>query len=180
MSDKFSTAKEAKDFLVGKAVSQAAIENIPLSDPERKLMYYSVDQPSDESLPNSDEDSAFEEKVSGLIRRAWKNDPEKPRYKAAFKKLTEGDHYLSVMNPFSHAKSHQENTEYTGAVYPGGIYLPGISQLNRGWGRSTPLRESGKLFLTALAIVAGMFLFMVYWEPAKESFWHWLHRTAGK
>ena len=151
MSDGFATAKEAKDFLVGKVVAQAAREDVPLSERERKLMYYSVEDPSSQtSEEECGDDPESETKVSDLIARAYKNDSEKGRFKAAFKKLSEGDHYLSVMNPFTGVINDSE---------------------------STPVSKSGPLMLTALAVVAGMFLIAAYWQPVKESFWHWLRNA---
>jgi hypothetical protein len=36
-------AGESKDFLVQQAVEQASLENIPLSDLERRMMYFTED-----------------------------------------------------------------------------------------------------------------------------------------
>lgn len=174
----FSSARAAKDFLAEKVAEQATLENVPFRDDERRLMYYSVDDPTtQDSAESSDADPEFEAKISGLIDRAYKNDSDKSRYKAAFKKLSEGDHYLSVMNPFSHRYgTGSSKTEW----YPNPFYwatgrYPFIPSV-----KATPLRKSGKLFVTALALATFMALLLGYWEPVKESFWRWFHQVAGK
>lgn len=69
--------REAKDFLVRKTAEQAALENVPLSDLERRMMYFTETDgcPEDpialndafEAEHNSTE---FETKVSKLLRNA--------------------------------------------------------------------------------------------------------------
>ena len=38
--------KQAKDFLVEQATKQAALENLPLSDIEKKMMYFTESDPA--------------------------------------------------------------------------------------------------------------------------------------
>jgi hypothetical protein len=178
VSHQFATAKNAKDFLVEKVAAQASIENIPLSEAERKLMYYSVDDPSSQtSEENCSDDPEFETKVSDLIARAYKNDSEKGRFKAAFKKLSEGDHYLSVMNPFTNRYGVESSQAewYPNPFYWAGGRFPLVPAL-----KSTPLGKSGPLFLAAIAVAGAMILFGWVWISEKESFWHWFYGVQRK
>ena len=105
--------REAKDFLVQQTAEQAAIEGIPLSDLEKRMMYFveNEEMPEDplklneefEAQYDSDE---YEAKISRLLRHAFarlkKEDPEAVRkWKEAIALLSKGDHYLPVMLPAS-------------------------------------------------------------------------------
>lgn len=65
----FRSAREAKEFLVSKIVEQAQHEEVPLSDIERKMLYFSE---TDCSLPNT---GAVSEEFDGgamiLLRNRW-------------------------------------------------------------------------------------------------------------
>ena len=73
--DRFSSAREAKEFLVSTIVDEAQRENMPLSDLERKMLYFSENY---SSLPDimeiSDEFDRtydlgeYENKIARLIR----------------------------------------------------------------------------------------------------------------
>ena len=72
--------KEAKDFLAEQAAQQAALDRTPLSDLERRMMYFTESDPTSCGDPVSlnDEfeekyDSAeYEAKMSRLLHRAYK------------------------------------------------------------------------------------------------------------
>jgi len=66
---------------------------------------------------------------------------------------------------------------------PGGIYVPGISQFNKGWGRSTPLRRGAESYFSrALAVAGGNVLVLPpIGKPAKGILLgNWLHQMTGK
>ena len=101
--------REAKDFLVTQAAQQAALEGVPLSDLEKRMMYFteSSDAMEDavklneefESQYNSDE---YEQKIKLLLSHAYKrikksNPQAVSQWDASIKKLREGDHYLLVL-----------------------------------------------------------------------------------
>jgi hypothetical protein len=105
----FSNAREAKEFLVSSIVAEAQRENVPLSETERNMLYFSE---TGWSLPNimevndefeRDYDTpTYEKKVAGLIRhatkRARKENPEEfARWTEAIRKLKKEDHYITVM-----------------------------------------------------------------------------------
>lgn len=111
--------KEAKDFLVQQAAEQAALENVPLSELEARMMYFVENDPT--SCPNpvelNDEfeakydSSQYETKIALLLSHAYKRlraeSPQKRRYwDDAMSALNKGDHYLSVM---WHGKTPNKN-----------------------------------------------------------------------
>jgi hypothetical protein len=82
--NQFHSAREAKEFLVAQIVDEAQRENIVLSEPERKMLYFSE---SGCTLPDistaADEfDGAYdyrdyERKIAALFRRAAKHSRKK-------------------------------------------------------------------------------------------------------
>lgn len=99
---------EAKDFLVQQTAEQAALENVPLTDLEKRMMYFTEtgECPEDPIALNDafeaeyDTDN-YEEKVSGLLRHAYarlkKENPSSARtWDEAVQDLRKGDHYLLV------------------------------------------------------------------------------------
>ena len=77
MSEKaINTVREAKDYLAGRIAAEAKREQIPLSEIERNMLYFSE---TDWTLPgmleiNSEferdyDDNEYERKIAGLIRK---------------------------------------------------------------------------------------------------------------
>lgn len=100
---------EAKDFLVQQTAEQAALENVPLSKLEKRMMYFTeVDEcPEDpialnEAFEAKYDTDEYEAKVSKLMHHAYrrikKDNPEGfRRWKEAMKELSKGDHYMLVL-----------------------------------------------------------------------------------
>jgi hypothetical protein len=110
--------KQAKDFLSQQAADQAALDNTPFSDIERRMMYFTESDPESchDPLALNDEFEAqcdiaeYEAKLSHLLQRAYERlkteDPSrKETWDEAIHELRKGDHYLLV---FWHAKSPPE------------------------------------------------------------------------
>jgi hypothetical protein len=102
--------KEAKDFLADQAAQQAAFDRTPLSDLERRMMYFTESDPSscDDPVGLNDEfeekyDTVeYEAKMSRLLRRAYKrlkdeNVGERLQWDEAISTLEKGDHYILVL-----------------------------------------------------------------------------------
>lgn len=101
--------REAKDFLVDQAAQQAAVDGIPLSDLEKRMMYFSESDPTcEDPLTLDDEFEAqhsaeeYEPKIAGLLKRAYsrirKDDPgRKGTWDEAIRELKKGDHYILVL-----------------------------------------------------------------------------------
>ncbi len=105
----FTTARETKEFLVSRIVAEAQRENVPLSELERKMLYFSE---TDWTLPDMAEvneafdreydQEAYEEKIGKLIRNllasARDNSQEElTSWDEAVQILDREDHYLLVM-----------------------------------------------------------------------------------
>jgi hypothetical protein len=92
--------REAKDFLVQQTAEQAALENVPLSDLEKRMMYFTEtgECPEDPVALNQAFEAAYdiakyEAKVSKLMHHAYqrirKENPETARrWKEATKQLS--------------------------------------------------------------------------------------------
>ena len=100
---------EAKDFLVHQTAEQAALENVSLSDLEKRMMYFTEtgECPEDpialndafESEYDTDE---YEAKISKLMRHAHlrikKENPETTcKWNEAIRQLSKGDHYILIL-----------------------------------------------------------------------------------
>lgn len=105
----FHSAREAKEYLVEKIVTQAQEDNAPLSEVERKMLYYTE---SGWTLPDMDavyddfdreyDQTKYEKKIARLVRKAYKHAcrgtrEEYDAWWAATRRLGREDHYLSVM-----------------------------------------------------------------------------------
>jgi len=102
-------AQRAKEFLISQVVEEAQRENVPLSEVERKMLYFTEVHPS---LPDMYEINAefernydaaeYEDKVAALLRNA--RDPDsrpspvrEQEWKDALDALKKEDHYILVM-----------------------------------------------------------------------------------
>ncbi len=100
---------EAKDFLVKQAVGQARLEDVPLSDLERRMMYFTegpdaVEDPVslNEEFEKKYDTTRYETKVTRLLGNAYKRlKTESPasitEWDKAIETLQQGDHYLLVL-----------------------------------------------------------------------------------
>lgn len=102
--------KQAKDFLVQQAAEQAALENVPFSDLEKRMMYFTESDPPSCNNPidlNAEFESQYdakkyEHKISQLLHHARKRlkhqNPEQLRnWNEAVRTLRKGDHYILVL-----------------------------------------------------------------------------------
>jgi hypothetical protein len=105
----FTTVKEAKDFLAERIATEAENEGVALSEVERKMLYFSE---TDWTLPDIKKVSAafdrdydeneYEQEIAGLVRKIEarnhsENPDEEEGWDEALLKLSEGDHYLTVL-----------------------------------------------------------------------------------
>ena len=102
--------KQAKDFLVAQAAEQAAIENLPLADLEKRMMYFTESDPAScpDPIALNDEFEAqfdnaeYEAKMSKLLDRARKRLRKEDRERAriwdeSVGELRKGDHYILIL-----------------------------------------------------------------------------------
>lgn len=102
----FHSQQQAKEYLAGRIVAEAFREGAPLSEIERKMLYFSetdwappgILEVSAEFERDYDNDE-YEEKIAGLISnlRASATPAEQQMWRDAVIKLKEGDHYLLVL-----------------------------------------------------------------------------------
>jgi competence CoiA-like predicted nuclease len=100
---------EAKDFLVQQTAEQATLEHVPLSDLEKRMMYFTeTDKCLEDPIALNDAFEAeyhtdeYESKISKLTRHAHsrikKENPEAARkWKEAIQELSKGDHYILIL-----------------------------------------------------------------------------------
>ena len=89
--------KQAKDFLVQQAAKQAALECVPLTDIEKRMMYFTNDE-----LEGQYETWEYEVKISRLLHHSYKRLREEDsegtsNWRQAIITLRRGDHYLLVL-----------------------------------------------------------------------------------
>ena len=102
--------KQAKNFLVQQTAEQAVRESVPLSETEKKMMYFtesdatSCDNPVElnEEFEAQYDTAEYETKISRLLHHAYDRlkleDPERKRtWDQAIRTLRKGDHYFLVL-----------------------------------------------------------------------------------
>ena len=111
--------KAAKDYLVQQTVEQAALEHVPLTDLETRMMYFTESDPASCADPIALNDEfeqeyempEYEAKMSRLLHHAYKRlkqeDPEKLReWNEAMRVLGRGDHYILVLSDVEPSSDH--------------------------------------------------------------------------
>lgn len=105
-ANRFTTIKAAKDFLVDKIVSEAARQDIPLSNVEREMLYWTEDDLLSphmlqiaEELARECSDQEYEAKIGSLVQslQSHLTPEERDLWDDAVPQLCEGDHYLLVL-----------------------------------------------------------------------------------
>ena len=111
--------KQAKDFLVEQATKQAALDNLPLSDLEKKMMYFTESDPVSCADPlelndafEAQYDTAeYEAKMSRLLQHAYdrlkvENSDSKRVWDHSVRDLRKGDHYVLVLLDLEPTSEH--------------------------------------------------------------------------
>jgi hypothetical protein len=104
------TPKEAKDFLVQQPAEHAAIDGVPLSDLEKRMMHFVENDPTscadplelNEEFEAQCDTAEYETKIARLLHNAYKRlkteDHERIRcWEQDIRTLGRGDHYLPVL-----------------------------------------------------------------------------------
>lgn len=107
--NEINDAREAKEFLISKIIAEAQRKNIPLSEIEHKMLYFTesgwtipdIIQISDRFDSEYDQ-SDYEKKMARIIASAYKRIPHDSRddydkWWAAVRFLQREDHYISVL-----------------------------------------------------------------------------------
>ena len=105
----FHSGREAKEFLISRIVAEAQRENVPLSEFERKMLYFTESgwtlpdmTAVSEHFDSEYNQNEYEHKIARLIRNAAKHDRKESRgeydtWWDAIHFLRTEDHYISVM-----------------------------------------------------------------------------------
>jgi hypothetical protein len=109
LTGRFQGAREAKEFLISRIVEEANRENAPLSEIERKMLYFSetdwtlpdIMQVNEEFDREYDQDD-YEKRIKNLIIAAAKHDRKESSdqydsWLEAIRILEKEDHYIVVM-----------------------------------------------------------------------------------
>jgi hypothetical protein len=103
------SGREAKEFLISKIVGEAQDENVPLSEVERKMLYFTESgwtlpdiMKVSEDFDREYDQQTYEQKVAKLVTRADRcvrkgSRDDYDRWWSAFRFLEREDHYISVM-----------------------------------------------------------------------------------
>ena len=161
---------EAKDFLVAQTAEQAVLDGVPLSDLEKRMMYFTEGARASEDPAKLNEEfeaeydsDEYEAKISRLLHCAYyrlrkENDEARKNWDIAIRCLRRGDHYLLVMWDLG----------------PSTWTPVGDSK----W---TPVRNSMKLLASSLgvaALVAALGILAAFIGPKFEPQWRWLQGAS--
>jgi hypothetical protein len=100
------TPREAKEFLIDRIVAEAQRENVPLSETERRMLYFTETywMPWDfvevnEAFERDYDMPEYEAKIAAIIRSYLEqaNPTDLERWHEAVRVLSDEDHYLLVM-----------------------------------------------------------------------------------
>jgi hypothetical protein len=111
--------KQAKDFLRQQTAEQAALEGVPFSDIEKRMMYFTESDAScenplelNEKFEAQFDTQKYEAKISRLLLRARerlkREDPAKARtWDQSIRALRKGDHYILVLWDINPPSEHR-------------------------------------------------------------------------
>jgi hypothetical protein len=105
----FHSGREAKEYLISRIVAEAQSENVPLSEVERKMLYFSESgwtlpdmMAVSEDFDRDYDQHEYEKKIAGFISKADKHVRKESREEydawwSAIRFLKGEDHYILVM-----------------------------------------------------------------------------------
>jgi hypothetical protein len=107
--NEFDNARDAKEFLISKIVIEAERGGVPLSETERKMLYFTESgwtlpdiMHVSEKFDREYDQNKYEKKIAAIIAKAYKQTmddsrDEYGRWWSAVRFLGKEDHYLSVL-----------------------------------------------------------------------------------
>jgi hypothetical protein len=148
----FRSIRAAKEYLAGRIAAEAEREGTPLSEIERKMLYFSETSWTlpdmmavNEEFDRDDNQEEYEHKIGALIRRLFDQDDfelERQTWDNATEKLVEEDDYLLVLMSEAFATSAGASPRF-GKLSP---WLPTWE-----YSANRPQNDVVRLFLVALA-----------------------------
>ena len=106
---KFATVRDAKEFVIAKIISTAQNQGVPLSEVERKMLYFSETgwtlpdmAETNDAFDRDYDQSTYERKIGTLARRFCTeardtNRDDLDSWKEAVQTISTEDHYLLVL-----------------------------------------------------------------------------------
>ena len=164
----FHTGREAKEFLTSKIVAEAQHENAPLSEIERKMLYFTesgwtlpdITKVSEDFDREYDQDK-YEQKIAKLITKTDKrirkgSRDDYDRWWAAIRFLQREDHYITVMIRLAglRPRGDQLRLFVTGV----GIVTFIFAWTFIGIRYNIPVPSRGNLGIFVWAVLAGLFV----------------------
>ena len=160
----FHNGREAKEFLISEIVAEAQRENTPLSEVERKMLYFTE---SGWTLPdimrvNEDFDreydqDEYEHKIAKLVAKADKrirngSAEDYDRWWAAIRFLQREDHYISVMIRLAGLRPRGDRLRLLGAAlaFVSCIFL--LAFLSNRYNIPVPSRSNLSLFVWVVCV----------------------------
>jgi hypothetical protein len=162
----FRTVREAKDYLAGRIVEEAKQQGAPLTEVERKMLYFSE---TDWTLPDMMEVNAefdrnyneveYERKIGRLVHQIQErqnsvDEEQRVEWCSALEKLGGEDHYLLVLIDGSSTVGDDKPSGLGGL----GPWLPDLGSTG-----ARPPGDRGRLILVAIAVSAVVFVLMAVW-----------------
>jgi len=171
--------REAKDFLVAQTTQQAALEGAPLSDLEKRMMYFTESGyvPEDPIKLNEEfeaeiDSDKYEARISQLLHHAHRRvrkegSAARKNWDLAIKTLRRGDHYLLVMwdlapttwTPVGDSMKLLVASLGVIALMSLGIFIAGKIEPQLRWLKETSQAHSHILFEIFITIVLAGFFF---------------------
>jgi hypothetical protein len=120
----FSSAREAKEFLVAKIVEEAQREGVALSEVERKMLYFTesgwtlpdimdVSAKFDEEYDQAEYETKIAKLIKHAVKRTEKENPEEYKgWLAAVERLSKEDHYILAMTELGGIGGFRTNSDW--------------------------------------------------------------------
>ena len=164
----FHNGREAKEFLISKIVEEAQIENVALSEIERKMLYFTESGWTLPDIMEVSEDfdreynqAKYEEKIAKLvskadrcIRKGSRDDYDK--WWAAIRFLQREDHYISVMIRLAGLRPREDKLRLLATAL--GIVVCFLVWIFISIKYNIPMPSRGSLGIFVCAIVASLFV----------------------
>jgi hypothetical protein len=185
------TERDAKEFLVSQIAGEAERQGHPLSDLERKMLYFSE---SGWTIPDAlDVSTAFdreydtdqyEQKIAGLAQaaRTRATGETAARWTSAIDKLAEGDHYISITLGEAHPREETRFLIWFGVIAIGLGFVTLISfDLSLKWYLGhAPTREEIGFYAWATAAAVGGACGLASYAFGGDRIGRFVHKVIGQ
>ncbi|MGA2900633.1 MAG: hypothetical protein ABSF40_10440 [Candidatus Acidiferrales bacterium] len=166
--------KEAKDFLADQAAQQAALDHTPISDLEKRMMYFTESDPAScgdpfrlhDEFEEKYDTAEYEAKMSRLLHRAYKrlkaeNPGGKLQWDEAMSTLEKGDHYVLLLSGQQSLVGARKDGPGSKVITYGGTFVVGcllLAKLAQDPRIPTWVFESCGVLLLVLLLLTMFFL----------------------